>query len=425
MSVSWRRRSHRFGLALVLLVLAACGGTRARSARTMPSDVAPVDANDAAAFAVAMNEFGLDVWQGLRTGGHDGNLAISPASLATALAMTYGGARGDTATAMARALHLASSPDATMPAAGALIRNWNEPRSMYQLAVANRLFAEQQYAFREAYLAATRDHYGAEVQRLDFRGAPDPSRILINEWVMANTQDRIRDLLPAGSIQSDTRLVLVNAVYFHGNWSREFDRDQTTDLPFFTGGSEQVSVPTMRMTGGRYGEDDGVQLLELPYTGDDLSMLLVLPRDRGGVAAIEQHLDAAMVTRWSERLGERHDLDIQLPRFRIETESIALSEILHALGMAIAFSDQADFSGISEPSEVPLKIADVFHRVFLDVNEEGTEAAAATGVVMAESMSAGPRPEPPRFHADHPFLFFLRDVRSGAILFAGRVVDPR
>ena len=312
-----------------------------------------------------------------------------------------------------------------MRAAGELVRGWNAARDTYELAVANRLFGDERYAFREPYLAATREHFGAELERMAFRTAFEPARLAMNEWVAEQTHDRIRDLLPPRSITDETRLVLVNAVYFHGRWAREFDREATRDRPFFAEGREEVAVPTMHARGGRYGEDDEVQILELPYQGDELAMTIVLPRDRDGLPALEERLDAELVARWSSRLGDRGNLEIQLPRFRIETESMSLREVLVALGMGVAFSDGADFTAMTEPGEVPLKIDDVFHRVFVEVNEEGTEAAAATAVVMVEIASAGPRREPPRFIADHPFLFFLRDVRTGAILFTGRVVDPR
>ncbi|WP_075097734.1 serpin family protein [Sandaracinus amylolyticus] len=418
--------TKRIVLAL-LLALAGCGGpsqTSSSTSTTPATQVTPADPADARAFATATSAFGLDVWRALRARGETGNLAISPASLSTALAMTYGGARGETATAMQRTLHLATDPDATMPAAGALVRAWNAPRETYTLAVANRLFAEDSYAFRDAYLAATRDHFGAEAERLDFVSAAEASRAHINEWVSSQTRERIRELLPSGSIDPLTRLVLVNAVYFHGRWQHEFDRARTEDLPFFANGGEaSVAVPTMHARGGRYGEDEGVQILELPYTGDELAMMIVLPRERDGLAAVEETLDATRVEQWAGRVTERHDVDVRLPRFRIETGSLALRTELEGLGMAIAFSDRADLSGMSADGAQALAISDVYHRVFVEVNEEGTEAAAATGVVVAvRSMPANP---PPSFHADHPFLFFLRDTRSGAILFAGRVVDPR
>lgn len=384
-----------------------------------------VDPRDPRAFATAMNALGLDVWRGLRAAGNEGNLVASPASIATALTMTYGGAGGATAEAMQSALHLAGSTEDSMIAAGAQVRAWNAPRDAFELSVANRLFGDGRYGFRSEFVDATRTHFGAELARLDFRGAPDGARQEINHWVEGQTHDRIRDLLPEGSITDETRLVLVNAVYFHGAWASRFDAARTEERPFFARGSEEVSVPTMHREGGRYGEAEGVTLLELPYRGDELSMLFVLPRERDGLDALEARLDAETVAAWAASTGPSDDVQVALPRFRIATDSLALRPVLEALGMGVAFTDAADFTAMSEPGEVPLKISDVIHKAFVEVNEEGTEAAAATAVVMVMIESVSEPRMPPVFRADHPFLFFLRDVRTGAILFAGRVVDPR
>jgi serpin B len=414
-----------FSLAAATLV--ACGSASpSRSAVARRTDLPPVDPSQRAEYATAINALGLDVWRALGEDHRDRNLAISPASIATALAMTYGGARRETAAAMARTLHVDGDPDVAMRSAGELIRTWNDPdRTTYQLAVANRLFAQRELDLRAEYVTATGEHFGAEIARLDFAGAADPSRRAINEWVEAETHDRIRELLPPGAIDESTRLVLVDAVYFHGSWLRAFDPAATRDRGFHVRGGDPVPVPTMTARGGRYGEAEGVQVLELPYTGEELAMLFVLPIARDGLSAIEADLDADRVARWAASTSERGDLEIMLPRFRLETDSMALREPLVALGMGIAFTDAADFSGMSEPHEVPLKISDVYHRVFVELDEAGTEAAAATAVVMVEVASTAAPPPPPRFHADHPFLFFLRDLRSGAILFAGRIVDPR
>lgn len=417
---------HRL-LAIALALTSACGASHSPTTTPQPTTHAAVDASDAHAFASASNELGLDVWESLRAAYGDENLAISPASITTALAMTYGGARASTATAMAAAMHLSSTPDATLAAAGALIRHWNDPsRTSYELAVANRLFGDTSYTFHEAYLTATRDEMGAELERLDFQHAFGAARIAINGWVSDQTHARIPELLPDGSVTEATRLVLVNAVYFHGQWQLPFDEARTENRPFHARAAEP-SVPTMFREGAAYGEDDDVQLLELPYAGGDLSMLFVLPRDRDGLASIESRLDDALVSRWATRTGWNDDTLVYLPRFRIETASISLREALIALGMGVAFSDAADFTGMSEASATQdtLKIDDVIHRVFVELNEQGTEAAGATGVttVQIESVQMDP-PAPPRFEADHPFLFFLREPSTGAILFAGRVVNP-
>lgn len=383
---------------------------------------APPPSEGAAAFAASSNTFGLDVWRQLAEPGTR-NLAISPASISTALAMTYGGARGTTATAMASGLHVSTGPEETMSAAGSLVRAWNDPsRTSYELAVANRLFGERGYVFQPAFLSATRDAFGAELERVDFVTASEPARVGINGWVSDMTHARIPEILPAGSVDDDTRLVLVNAVYFHGQWVVPFDPEATFDASFQTGSASTVNVPTMHRTGGRYGEDAGVQLYELPYAGDEVSMLFVLPRDRNGLPAIEASLDADDVARWAGLVHGTEDVEVALPRFRIETDPFSLRPALMRLGMSEIFEPHADFSGMSAPGEDPLFVSDVFHRVFVELNEEGTEAAAATAVVMTTESAA--MVDPPRFLADHPFLFFLRDQRTGAILFAGRVADP-
>lgn len=419
------RPSSRFlsllsALALPLAGLTACGGATS-SEPTTP--LAPVDAADAAAFARASNSLGLDLFGQLRGDG-TANLAISPASISTALAMTYGGARGDTARVMASGLHVTSGPDATLHAAGSLVRAWNDPdRSAYTLSVANRLFGERTYGFRPEFLTATREDFGAELELVDFVGASEPARASINSWVASRTHDRIPEILPGGSVDGDTRLVLVNAVYFHGRWAIPFDASATSEGTFTTATNDSVRVPMMRRSGGRYGEDAGVQLYELPYAGDEVSMLFVLPTDRGGLSALEASLDAADVARWASRVAPSDDVIVALPRFRLEGDPLSLKQALERLGMRDIFTPAADFSGMSAPGEQALFVSDVFHRVFVELDEEGTEAAAATAVVMTlESASAR---EPDRFIADHPFLFFLRDQRTGAILFAGRVANPR
>lgn len=410
-------------LALILGLTTACGSAASSTTPIVhPTTHAPVDAHDAQAFASASNELGLDLWEALRARHGTQNFAVSPASISTALAMTYGGARGATATAMASTMHIASSPDDTMRAAGSLVRGWNDPsHTAYELAVANRLFGAERYAFSDAYLAATRDEMGAELQRLDFAQG-DGARSTINSWVSDRTHARIPELLPPGSVDG-ARLVLVNAVYFHGRWQQTFDPALTTDRSFHAPAGDHA-VRTMAREGGAYGEDDGVQLLELPYAGGDLSMLFVLPRDRDGLAAVESQLDDATVQRWASHVRPNEQTEVHLPRFRIETESTSLAAPLSQLGMGPAFSDGADFGGMSAPGAVPLEISDVFHRVFVELNEEGTEAAAATGVVMMETAAIVQPVPTPVFDASHPFLFFLREPSTGAILFVGRVVDP-
>lgn len=412
---------QRLLLAAILALTSACGAS-ASSRPTTP----PIDAHDARSFATASNATGLDVYRRLAAE-QPGNLAISPASISTALTMTYLGARGDTADVMARGLHLSSTPDHAADLAGAAVRDFNDPsRAAYQLSVANRLFGDGGYRFDPSFVQRTGDAFGADLAIVDFRGATEEARGTINGWVRDRTHERIDELLPAGSLTSDTRLVLVNAVYFHGRWAQPFDPDATYDAPFHAP-SGDVNAPTMHRIGGRYGEVDGVQLYELPYAAsedghDAMSMLFVLPRRADELSAIEAGLDAGTLSRWGAALHETRDVEVALPRFRMEIAAFSLRSTLTAMGMGPIFESSADFSGMYTPGEESIYVSDVFHQVFVELNEEGTEAAAATGVVMTtESAMIS---EPPRFTADHPFLFFLRDDATGAILFAGRMAQP-
>ena len=409
-------------LAASLLLASACGGSAAGRSTTPTIDV-----TDARSFADASNATGLDIYRQLASS--PGNLAISPASISTALAMTYAGARGETATVMAGGLHLRASPEEATRLAGAAVRAFNDPtRTAYELSVANRLFGDRSYRFEPAFVRSTGEAFGAELEVVDF-GASEEARGTINTWVSDRTHQRIDELLPTGSVTGDTRLVLVNAVYFHGRWAQPFDEAATYDAPFHAAGGD-VSAPMMHRVGGRYGEGSGggdVQLYALPYAASDdghdaMSMLFVLPRRAEDLPAIEQALDADTVSRWAAATYPNDEVQVALPRFRMEIDAFSLRPALTALGMGPIFEPDADFSGMYAAGEQPIYVSDVFHQVFVELNEEGTEAAAATAVVMTiESASIS---EPPRFTADHPFLFFLRDDTTGAILFAGRVARP-
>ena len=378
-------------------------------------------------FAQATNAFAVDSWGQLRS--TPGNLAVSPASIEVALAMTYGGAAGETQAAMARTLHVEGEPAAFHEAAGRQLGSWNDPeREIYELRVANRLFGERTYALRDPFLELTRQTYGAPMELVDFRGDAEGVRGHINDYVSGFTNERIVDLLPSGALDSDTRLVLTNAIYMLAKWSVPFDPNMTHPAPFHVGGASATENVDMMNRRGSYGyaDLDGVNVLELPYQGDDLSMVIVLPDATDGVAAVEQGLSVAGIAAWIAALSPT-EVQLALPKFRVEPEeSIELKPTLTALGMGIAFdSENADFSGMANPPDPRerLHISHVFHKAFVAVDEEGTEAAAATAVVMGRG--AGMPQPAPEFRADRPFLFLIRDVHSGAILFLGRVVDPR
>jgi serpin B len=300
------------------------------------------------------------------------------------------------------------------------------PARELKLRIANRLFGEKSYKFEQPFVDKTRQSFGAPLERVDFASSPEPSRAQINGWVQQQTEQRIKDLLPPGCIQSDTKLVLVNALYFLADWLAPFDTAATNDQPFHLSSAQTKNVPTMHKTLGlRMARADGVAVLELPYKGNDAAMLLVLPDKVDGLAAVEQSLSLARLDAWTAAL-KPESVTVSLPKFEVNPpRSMALAPVLGALGIKTAFDkQQADFFAIARPADPRnrLYISEVFHKAFVKVDEKGTEAAAATAVVMA------PGGAPPRrgveFTADHPFLFFIVDKPSGLVLFMGRVSDP-
>ena len=289
----------------------------------------------------------------------------------------------------------------------------------YQLHVANALWGQESYAWLDEFLQVTQDNYGAGLREVDFVGQTEQARQTINAWVEEQTNDKIRELLPPGILTPETALVLTNAIYFKGDWASQFDPDATADAPFHTSADETVDAPLMHQedTFG-YAEDENVQILSLPYVGDELSMVVILPKQVDGLADAAGQLSPDALSGMITGLQER-EVVVYLPKFTMTSE-FGLGEVLQSMGMTDAFAfDNADFSGMNGGRD--LFISAVIHKAFVDVNEEGTEAAAATGVVMG--VTSVP-PPPPVFRADHPFLFVIRHNETGAILFMGRVMDP-
>jgi serpin B len=382
-------------------------------------------APDARRFAASANAFGMDLYGRLKA--MPGNLAVSPASVATALAMAWGGSRGETAEQMKRVLRFTDSPDAVMRTSGRLSSSLQDPKRPVVFRIANRLFGEKTYRFEPAYLEATRAAYGAALEAVDFRKAPQQARALINGWVEAQTEKRIRDLVPANGVTSGTRLVLVNALYFLGDWLVPFERAATAPRPFHVSASVKKDVPTMHRTDTlRLAQGRGRKALELPYKGGDLSMLILLPDAVDGLAALEASLTADDLEAIVRSLKPER-VAVALPKFVVDPPaSLSLGDALRGMGMPLAFdSRRADFTGIAAPPDPGqgLVIGDVFHKAFVKVDEKGTEAAAATAVSM-ETRALAPSRPPVEFKADHPFLFLIRDHPSGLVLFMGRVVDP-
>jgi serpin B len=360
-------------------------------------------------------EFALDLYQKLRT--TEGNLFFSPYSISTALAMTYAGARGDTEVQIAQALHFLLDQKQLHPAFALLEAKLGEvgKKGHVQLRVANTLWPQKGYAFLEEFLASTKQYYGVMITSVDY-GNAEAARHTINVWVEEKTESKIKDLIPPGVFDNLTRLVLVNAIYFRGNWACQFDQSLTSVAPFWVTSDEQVQVPMMTQTHEfRYGEDNGLQVLELPYAGDDLSMLVLLPREIGGLAKLEESLTVGNLDTWTRNLSET-EVVVFLPRFEM-TFPFRLDGTLKSMGMVDAFSGKADFSGMDKE---PLFISAVLHKAFVVVNEQGTEAAAAT----AAFVSLGLPSPPPIFRADRPFVFLIRENSTGNTLFLGRVVNP-
>jgi len=365
------------------------------------------------------NEFALALYEQLAGAESGKNLFFSPTSVSTALAMAYGGAKGTTATEMRKALRFELDGAQLHAAMGKLARSLSANAEGYELALANALWGQKGYPFLETFLELNRKYYGARLEELDFQTAGEEARVTINRWVEQQTNDRIQNLLAPGSVTPATRLVLTNAIYFKGRWKVQFDPEQTRTETFHLTSAGEVKVPLMRLRDQRfpYLRETDFQALELPYAGERISMLILLPGEESSLKRLESSLSVARLDEWIERLTSRKLDDVVIPRFTAKTQ-YELTTPLAKLGMSIAFSRGADFSGMARGEE--LFISDVVHKAFVAINEEGTEAAAATAVgIRATSFTP-----PERFRADRPFVYLIRDRESGAILFMGRVVDP-
>lgn len=352
-----------------------------------------------------------------------GNLFFSPYSISTALAMTYTGARGQTASEMARVLHLSLPQTEVPPAFAALVQLMNVAQGAKPLTLdtANSLWCQQGFPFLDSFLAEARGDFGAEARQVDFAHNAEPARLEINSWVAQKTQDKIKDLLQPGQLSADTRLVLCNAIYFKGQWMTRFEPSATHSAPFLTGNGQQVQVPlmtkTFRVRSRAFHE---LTVFSLPYSSNELSMVILLPKASDGLSAVEQEIDAATLQKWLTALDSAPETksEVFLPKFTLKCR-LDLTATLSGMGMGSAFSDHADFSGISRTPG--LCISEVVHQAFVDVNEQGTEAAAATGTIMRLTASVE---KITVLRVDHPFVFLIRENRSGSILFLGRVTDP-
>lgn len=371
----------------------------------------------------ANTKFALDLYHVLGQG--QDNLIVSPYSISTALAMVYGGARGQTETQLARALHFGPEQDKLHAAFLELQTSLNriQTQGSVKLHTANSLWPQKTYPFLEAYLDLCRQYYGVDITPMDYQAAAETARQRINQWVEQKTASKIKDLLKAGSVDPLTRLILVNAIYFKGNWALPFDEKQTKEDRFYPGQVEPVQVPMMTVKDDfRYGETPLLQVLELPYAGRDLSMLVLLPKQRTGLGDLEQALNTEDLQQWTRALRSR-EVQVFLPKFKLESE-FDLKSTLQRLGIRDAFNaSTADLSGMDGKPHW-LSIGTAVHKAFIEVNEEGTEAAAATAIGIRITSIAPVRPEPVVFRADHPFVYIIRDNQTQSVLFMGKVTDP-
>jgi serpin B len=378
--------------------------------------------SDAVALVRGNNQFALESYQQLSTRG--GNLAFSPFSISAALAMTHAGARGETAQEMAAALHFPFTGPRLDPTFRELFAGAEGGESRgYELTVANGLWGERRFRFRPEFLERVKAHYGAELAEMDFAAQAEASRHAINAWVEKQTRGKIQNLISPGAITELTKLVLANAIYFHGQWADPFQKRATRDAPFKVTPQQEVSAPLMvQQDEFDLLETRSFQALRMAYQGGDLAMVVFLPRRADGLEEFEKTLTVENLDSWLGRL-KRREVQVYLPKFRVES-AFKLNEPLAARGMRRAFSDDADFSGMTGGKDLMISI--VVHKAFVEVDEKGTEAAAATAVIMAPTAAPPGKREPPAvFRADHPFVFLVRDQRSGSILFLGRVANPK
>jgi serpin B len=407
---------------------------------------APTDTGDVVS---AINALGLDLYHAQSAG--DGNLLFSPYSIQDALAMTYPGAAGDTRAEMQRVLHYPADDtalhagfselakelaqlqqDSAQAVKAAAEDDGRHPSTPVELHVANRLFVQKGYPLRAPFLALVKDNYGAQPESVNFAGDSEASRLTINGWVEEQTKKKISNLIPPHTDLSQARLALANAIYLHAGWDEPFDKDETSPAEFFVHGTGSETVPTMENVEHDYGylHRDGFTAVSLRYAGGGIQFLILLPDAHDGLPALEQKLTPALLAECAALPASF--VDLYLPKFKFETPSLKLGDQLKQLGMQTAFDQpkgSANFDRMAprKPDRY-LYISEVFHKAFLSLDEEGTEAAAATVVVMMEAPGAMANENPAQpieVRVDHPFIFAIQHVPSGECLFLGRVTDPR
>jgi len=372
---------------------------------------------DVATLVQDNNEFAWSLYHQIAE--HDRNLFISPYSICSVLAMTYSGAGGNTAAEMKSALRFSLAADQLPRAFGKLIAHFDGDGKArpFQLRVANRLWGQKDYGFIPEFIKISEEHYRAGFEELDFANSADAARMRINAWVEQRTEHKIDNLIPPGLLDGLTVLVLTNAIYFKAAWLEPFHSFATEVAPFYLSDGSTIDAPMMCAEQSLlFASHESFLMLQLPYEGQAQSMIILLPRKKDGLRDLEKQLSAEALSNWLRSLST-HEVDVKLPKFKVSA-AIELSGTLEQMGMKEAFAPKADFSGIA--TRGGLFISAIIHKAFVDVNEAGTEAAAATAVVCGRGLPPMPVP----FHADHPFLYLIRDNATGAVLFLGRLANP-
>ena len=414
---------NRTLIAIAILLVAAVGGAALFLFPYNPLQPPKADDTGSTPEGIqevvnANNKVAFELYQQLS--GEEGNIFFSPYSISSALAITYEGARGKTAEEIKNVFHFPDY-DTLRPNFAAIYNEINKGHGDYMLRTGNALWVQKDFPLLENYTTTVERYYGAKAANLDFANEPEKSRQTINSFIEKQTEGKIKDLIPPGFIDPSTRLVITNAVYFKGTWKFEFDPKETQKMDFHVNSNKTIKVQMMHMKPKEkmfnYAETEDVQILELPYKGDDISMLIILPK-LGKLSEVEKNLTLEKLEEWKSKMKRTELSDIYLPKFEFETKYF-LKDTLARMGMPTAFSPSADFSGMTGRRD--LFISHVIHQAYVKVDEKGAEAAAATGVILRKSI---PAPEI-IFKADHPFIFIIQQKSTGNILFIGRIVEPK
>ena len=372
---------------------------------------------------LANNQFAFDVYPKLIKKGE--NTFFSPLSISSAFGMVYEGANGKTADEIQSVFHFPKDIDTLRNSFYSINNGINKSSNDYQLTIANALWAQKDYKFLDEYLSNVDKYYGAKATNVDFVNATEDARLTINKWVEDKTNNKIKDLISKGVLNPLTRLVLTNAIYFNGKWDKPFEKKTTeADVTFLPDSESNVKVNMMKQANNdstlfNYAENKDLQILEMPYKGDKLSMTVILPK-KNDITSFEKSLTLSNFNSWKKDLKKQR-VNVFIPQFKFNAK-YSMADTLISMGMPTAFTGAADFSKMDGTKD--LSISAVFHQAFVDVNEDGTEAAAATAVVMSTTAVFNPGPVIPTFYANHPFVFVIQDTTNGNILFMGKVVNP-